>query len=1204
MKAVNKNTLREVKKTKSKFMSIFTICAIGVGFFSGVRATGNDMIISADNYYDSHELFDLRVVSTFGLTDNDAEAVRKEENVDHVYTSKYTDLGMYIDGNEYLTRVYSWNNNEVNIIDLLDGRFPEKDNECILNINKLRSELNIGETVKLEDLTGAEEFPLKYKEYTIAGFYETPMYISMTQRGSTTIGDGAIDAFMYVTEDNFTQDVYTELYVKSDQLKEMSSYSGDYEKIRDEISDKLEELGIKQSEIRYDEVVGSALREIEDGEEELAKAKEDGRKELDDARDTLIDAKRQISDGEKELADAKATIEDGKIQIADAEKQLADAKKEISDGRLELIENKQKLDDAEKTLSESKRQIDEGRQQLSQAKSQLDASKKQLDDAQKEIDANKEAIEAGKQQLSEAKNTLAEKKAEYEAGYEQYQYGLEQYNQGYDQLVQGEEQLAAAELIYGSDAPEIIQQKEQLEQVRAQLEQTKTVLDETAVQLEQAKALLDAGEKEIADNEQILADGEQQIEAAQQQLDEGLKQYNEGFAEYEKNYVEFTEGQAQYLEGYSEYVSGLEQYNDGLNKIQEAERQYNEGIAELADKKQELEDGEREYEEGLADLEQAKLDYEQGLKDYEDGEKEFEKEIADAERELEEAREKIADAGNAKWYVFTRDDNVGYSEYESNSHRIDKIAMIFPIFFLLVAALVCLTTMSRMVEEQRTQIGTLKALGYTNAAVMKHYMLYAISAAAVGSVLGAIVGMYIFPWVIIFAYSMMYNIRNIYFQLSMGNMLLSAGSMVAAIAVTVFFSCKKVLSENPAELMRPKAPKSGKRVLLERISFIWNKMSFFAKVSARNLFRYKRRMFMTIIGIAGCTALSLTGFGLKDSISDVVNLQYNEIYNYSGYLAYDNEIASGEVQEIINSLMDYNSGTEYTKAVIKQYSLQNGSDSAQCYVTAVEDSEIFGEMVDLHDRKTKEKVSLNDGAVITEKLAKLLKVKTGDAIQINISDGVSKTVKIGGITEHYASHYLYLTEEQYKEVFNYSPEYNIIYFTNGITDNEEQRDEFSEKMMGTEGVLSVMLNSGIAENFKETVKILDLVIFVLIVSAGALAFVVLYNLTNVNITERIREIATLKVLGFYDREVSNYVFRENILLSVMGAVVGLLLGTALCLFVIETAELDEIMFGRYIHPLSYIYSFIITVIFSLIVNFIMTGILKKISMVESLKSIE
>ncbi len=1204
MKAVNKNTFREVKKTKSKFISIFTICAIGVGFFSGVRATGNDMIISADNYYDSHELFDLRVVSTFGLTDNDADAVANEENIDRVYTSKYTDLAMYIDGNEYLTRVYSWNDNEVNKVDILEGRLPEKEDECIVNINKLRSEFSIGEKVRLEDLTDAEEFPLKYNEYTVVGFYETPMYISMTQRGSTTIGDGAIDAFICVFEENFTQDVYTELYVKSDKLKDMSSYSEEYENLRDEIAGKLEELGIQRSDIRYDEVVGSALREIEDGEKEIAEAKEDGRKELDEARDKLIDAKRQISDGEKELADAKTTIEDGKIQIADAEKLLEDAKKELADGRAELAENKIKIEDAEKTLSDSKRKLDEGQQQLSQAKSQLDASKKQLDKAQKEIDSNKSDVEAGKQQLEAAKDMLSEYKAEYEAGYEQYQYGLNQYNQGCEQLKQGEEQLAAAELIYGSDAPEIIAQKQALEENRVKLEQTKAVLDETNAKLEQAKAQIEAGEKEISENEQIIAAGEIQIEAAQKQVDDALKQYNEGFSEYEKNYVEFTKGQAQYLEGYREYVSGLEQYDEGLKKFQEAEKQYNDGIAELAEKKKELEDGEKEYEDGIAELEQAKIDYKQGLKDYEDGEKEFEKEIADAERELQDARDKIADVGNAKWYVFTRDDNVGYSEYESNSHRIDRIAMIFPIFFLLVAALVCLTTMSRMVEEQRTQIGTLKALGYTNAAVMKHYMLYAVTAAAAGSIIGAVIGMYIFPWVIIFAYSMMYNISDIYFQLSPWNMLLSAGSMVAAIAVTVFFSCKKVLSENPAELMRPKAPKSGKRVLLEKISFIWNKMSFFAKVSARNLFRYKRRMFMTIIGIAGCTALSLTGFGLKDSISDVVNLQYNEIYNYSGYLAYDSEISPSEADNIIKSLIDYNPETQYTKAVIKQYNLVNGSDSVQCYVSAVEDSGVFENMVDLHDRKSGEKITLGGGAVITEKLAKLLNAKAGDEIKINISDGVSKTVKIGGITEHYASHYLYLTEEQYKEVFNYSPEYNIIYFTNGITDNEEQQNEFSEKMMATEGVLSVMLNSGIAENFKDTVKILDLVIFVLIVSAGALAFVVLYNLTNVNITERIREIATLKVLGFYDREVSNYVFRENILLSVMGALAGLLLGTALCLFVIETAELDEIMFGRYIHPLSYVYSFVITVIFSLIVNFIMTGILKKISMVESLKSIE
>ena len=526
------------------------------------------------------------------------------------------------------------------------------------------------------------------------------------------------------------------------------------------------------------------------------------------------------------------------------------------------------------------------------------------------------------------------------------------------------------------------------------------------------------------------------------------------------------------------------------------------------------------------------------------------------------------------------------------------------MFFLLVAGLVCLTTMSRMVEEQRTQVGTLKALGYSNGAIMRHYMTYAVSGAAVGGVVGAIGGCFLFPSVIVYAYSMMYNIVGIHYLFTPENMIVSIGSMVLAIAATVFFSCNKALQETPASLMRPKAPKAGKRVLIERIPPLWNHMNFFAKVSGRNLFRYKRRMFMTVVGIAGCTALSLTGFGLKDSISDIVNLQYDEIYKYSGYMAYDEDIKPSELSSIYDTLLNYDENTAYTRALIKQYGTEFSGNNVQVYVTAVEDTELFEQFIDLHERISREKLTLTGGAVITEKAAKLLNAKQGDEITLQISDGVNKKVKIAGITEQYTSHYLYLSEDLYKEIFGGEPYYNMIYFDNGISRDKDVQNGFTEHMLKNDNVLAVIMNASSLSSVHETLQIMDLVTVVLIVSAAALAFVVLYNLTNVNITERIREIATLKVLGFYDVEVSSYVFRENIILSMMGGVVGMFLGYALCMFVIQTAEIDEVMFGRSIHFPSYIWALLVTVAFSLIVNLIMTTVLKKISMVESLKSVE
>lgn len=1103
MKAANKNTMREITKTKSRFLSILLICAIGVGFFSGVRAASGDMRVSADDYYDSHNLFDLRVVSTFGLTDGDLEAIESIDGVDGAYVSRYTDLSMYCGEKEYITRVYSETPEEINRIDISEGRIPQAEDEAIVD-GTFGANISIGDTVTLEDPTDADEFPLKRREYTIVGMYHTPMFIDKTHRGSTNIGDGVIDSLMIVSGEQFTQEPYTEIYIRSDKLKDEKSYSNEYERLRDEISEKLETLGEERSEIRYGEVLGDALQEIEDGETELADAKADGQKELDDALKKLEDAKQQIADGEKELEDAKAKLDDAKPQLDDAEKQFSDARKQLDDAKAELDKNKPVLDEAKETLDASLKEITDGETQLAQAKTQLDETAKQLAEA--------------------------------------------------------EQQLAA--------------QKAQLEQLGAMMPPEQ------------------------------LAAAREQIAAAETQLTQGKAMYEAGLAEYNENAKRISDGRAAYESGLAEYQAGLAEYNAGLEKYNSGEADYQSGFAEFQTKKAEYENGVTEYNKGVEDIEQAKKDYAQGEKDYEDGKSEFETKIADAEKELADAREKIADAGEAKWYVFTRDDNSGYSEYDSNAERISRIAAIFPVFFLLVAGLVCLTTMSRMVEEQRTQIGTLKALGYSRGAIMRHYMTYAVTAALIGGILGAIGGCFLFPGVIVFAYSMMYRIVDIHFMFAADNLILSIGSMTLAIAATVYFSCGKALKETPASLMRPKAPKAGKRIFLEKIPFIWNKMNFFAKVSARNLIRYKRRMIMTIVGIAGCTALSLTGFGLKNSINDIVDLQYNDIYRYSGYAAFDEDIKPSELESVYKSLTDYEPDTDYTRALIKQYDLEFSGNTVPCYITAAEDSELFGTFVDMRERVSRKPLSMSGGAVITEKAAKLLGAKTGDEITVKVSEGDNKKVTISGITEQYTGHYLYLSESLYEETFGQAPKYNMVYFNNGISRDDDVQEKFTAHLLENENILAVIMNASSLASIFDTLKIMDLVVLVLIASAAALAFVVLYNLTNVNITERIREIATLKVLGFYDLEVSSYVFRESIVLSLVGALAGLGLGYALCMFVITTAELDEMMFGRNIHATSYLLAFLVTAAFSLIVNLIMTKVLKKVSMVESLKSVE
>lgn len=1204
MNTASKNTLREITKSKSRFLSILLICAIGVGFFSGVRATGGDMIKSADVYFDEHNMFDLRVLSTFGLTDTDLEVIKEIDGVDGAYASKYTDLAMYVNDVELLTRVYSKTPDEINTIEIYEGRAPEADDEAIINYYSFNYGVEVGGTVTLADITNADEFPLKYKEYKIVGKYHTPLFVSTTGRGSTNIGDGALDALMIVPEEHFVQEPYTEIYIKSEKLQNAVSYSDEYNKLREEISERLEKLGEDRSEERYNEVLGEAQEKIANGEEELERARAEGQEKLDDAKSQLDDAKIQIEDGQKELDEAKAKIDEATPQIEEAQKKIDEGQAQVNSAKAQLDQTKAPLDAAKAELDKSKEQLDEGQAQLDAAREQLEEASKELAAAEVEIAQKRAELNSGKASIETAKAVIAAGKDMTEKYISRYETAKSAYNTAEAQLKRAEQDLARAEAIYGEYSTIAITYRGILETAKTALVIAETAMNQAKNELDDNQSRLEEAEKTIKENEKKIEEGEPLLEKAEKDIAAARAEYQSGLSEYTDNASKIAAAQVEYQSGLAQYNIGKAQYDAGYQQYLQGKAEFDAGYNEFAAKKAEYDDGVRQYEEGLEALEDAKAKYEQGLIDYEDGKYEYEIKIADAERELSDAKEKIASAGNAQWYIFTRDDNAGYSEYNSNAQRIDKIAAIFPLFFLLVAGLVCLTTMSRMVEEQRTQIGTLKALGYSRRAIMRHYMVYAATAALTGSILGAAGGCFLFPGVIMFAYSMMYHMGAHYFVFAPDNLILSIGSMVLSIMLMVYFSCNKALKETPSSLMRPKAPKAGKRIFLEKMPFVWSKMNFFAKVSARNLIRYKRRMFMTIVGIAGCTALSLTGFGLKDSIMDVADMQYNDIYRYSGYAAFSDNIKLSELESIYTTLTDYNEDTDYTRALIKQYDFEFSGNNMQCYLTAVEDYELFETFVDMRERISGRKITMSDGAVITEKAAKILGAKEGDEITIKVSEGVNRKIKIAAITENYVSHYVYLTEDLYKDILGQSPKYNMVYFSNGIERDDDVQAKFTEHMLENKNVLAVIMNAASLNNIHDTLKIMDLVVLVLIVSAAALAFVVLYNLTNVNITERIREIATLKVLGFYDLEVSSYVFRESIILSMMGAVVGLFLGSALCMFIVTTAEVDEVMFGRSIHAISYLWAFLVTAAFSVAVNLIMTRVLKKVSMVESLKSVE
>lgn len=546
-----------------------------------------------------------------------------------------------------------------------------------------------------------------------------------------------------------------------------------------------------------------------------------------------------------------------------------------------------------------------------------------------------------------------------------------------------------------------------------------------------------------------------------------------------------------------------------------------------------------------------------------------------------------------------------YSGFGENAERLGAIGRVFPVLFFLVAALISLTSMTRMVEEQRTSIGTMKALGYGKFAIASKYLGYAFLATIGGSIVGVLAGEKILPYIIVYAYGILYrHLPVILVPYDWGYGIMASGAAVFCTMFATFMACFRELAAQPAELMRPPAPKSGRRVLMERIRFLWRHLSFIWKSTIRNLMRYKKRFFMTVFGIGGCMALMLVGFGLKDSCYEIAELQYSEIQMYDGSIYLEEDVTDAQRGQIEEALDDEALIDRHINVNMQNITLVKGKKERSVYECVFEDSESVKEFVDFHNRKTKEEYVLTDGgAIVSEKTAKLLEVSEGDVVCIKDEDEGNREVKVSHICENYMGHYMYLTPAYYRDVYGKEAEYNSILFAAGNAD-KEKLEKCGRRLLEEEGILSVGYTHDIEKQLDDMLKSLNLVIVVLIVSAGMLAFVVLYNLNTVNIAERKRELATLKVLGFYDGEVAQYVYRENMILTLIGAAVGSGLGNMLHRFIIETVEVDSAMFGRQINVPSYMYSLILTIAFSFLINGGMYFKLKKIDMVESLKSVE
>ena len=1036
-----------------------------------------------------------------------------------------------------------------------------------------------------------------------------------------------------------------------DALKEAEKELKDGEK---ELKDGKKEL--KDGEKEF----ADAKKEVEDGEKELADAK----KKIEDGKKELADGKKKISDGQEQLETAKNQAADGQSQLNAAKEKISAGWTEfyanqdkVDAGQEELFAAKEELAKGKETIAEGKKLLEEQKKNLEDKQKEIEAGKAAIPAAREELNTQKQmceeglkAVEAGEAELSKGEAALF--------GLKEQLSGLtSQYDSLHTELENVKAQLSTVRRRYeeavnsGTAAEEelnallnqisVLEEKEgslsvQAETLRSQVETLKATVTETEQTITaqkqtfaQKRAELEGALSEISSGLISLEEKEQQLMQAENQIQAGQKEIEKGFAELKKqeeklpaaeeeiskNEKLLEESQKQLdaaektlSEGQSELDAQAEKLAAAWSQISESEKTLSEGQAEIAANEKKISDGEKEIEENEKKLSDGKKEIKENEKKLEDARKEIEdgeKELADGKKEYEDAKKEIEELEEPEWLITDRNDLPEYSDYGDNADRIRNIGQVFPVIFFLVAALISLTTMTRMVEDQRTQIGTLKALGYSKFAIMSKYINYALLATVGGSICGVLIGEKVLPYIIISAYGIMYHNMASNLQIHY-EFTYAVTASVAAVVCTLgatLFSCYRELSETPASLMRPPAPKEGKRVLLERITFFWKHLSFSWKSTLRNLFRYKKRLFMTIFGIAGSMALMLVGFGIQDSIMDIALRQYSKLQHYDGTIISDEDAGKKEREKLEKFLQEDERISRYTDVQFTKMETPAGKSNLSVYVYVPENLENFKEDVTLQNRRTKEQYELSDaGAAISEKTAKLAGLSVGDMITL-IQDNKPYQVKVDLITENYMGHYIYMTPKVYEEAFHKKPDFENIIFT--VKDEaKENMEQVGNEILEFPAALSISYTSSLADQLDRMLSTLGTVIVVLIVSAGMLAFVVLYNLNNINITERQRELATLKVLGFYDQEVSQYVFRENVLLTIIGVIAGAAFGILLHRYVITTVEVDAVMFGRNIKPLSFLYSALFTCGFSVFVNMVMHFKLKKIDMVESLKSVE
>lgn len=1114
-KSLLKDSIRQIKNTFKRFLSILLIVLLGVGFFAGMQATSPDMKEAIDEYFDAQNMMDIEVISTLGLTYDDINALKNIEGVSQVNPAYSFDASINTDKKDIVIKIESIPE-DINKITLLDGKLPDNSDECVVEEGFLSgTQYNIGEYItinpeKMEtsvlnseedasedtDKNSSEEVSVvKNNKIKIVGTVKSPQYISRS-RGTSKLGSGTVNYYMYIPKENINMSVYTVAYVTADGAIELETYNEKYDELISNIKDKIEEISEERKQTRYEEIVNEATEKLNDAQNKYNEEKKKAEDELTDAENKINYAKEQVSSGEEELARNKKKAQ---TEFANADKQIQDAENQIAETK-EQLNNKRA----------------EAEEKINNAQAQLD--------------------------------TLKSTKEQYDI---------------------------------------LLSQKAELEKQISTIDEALKLLNQDAVTNAEEIRELTAQKNPLAESLNKINYAINTIEVAL--LKQGIQANNLS------NTISEIEAQIS---------SGKQELVNAENQISDAEIELEKNKTELANTKKATN---RQLEKAEIQLEEARAEIEENEIKLQDAKSEAEEKLDEAQQKLNDARTQISKIKKPTWYILDRNSNYGYVEYIQDTDRIANISKVFPAVFFIVAALISLTSMSRMIEEQRVQIGTLKALGYNKIDISIKYIIYALLATMIGGIIGMSIGFYLIPNIIWSMYEMMYTLPEVQlkYRLNIGLIGLIF-ALICTLGATIY-TCINQLKEKPANLMLPRAPKPGKRILLEKIKFIWSRFKFTQKVTARNIFRYKKKFLMTIIGVAGCTALIVAGFSIRDSVSQMIPKQYGEIFKYDGIITLNDDVTNSQIQDEIEKIGKEEIIDSTMSCYMKTAEITNIENSQTLNLVVINSNDNISNFINIRSRKNKTIYSLdNEKVIISEKIAKLLNIKVGDKITIKNTDNIEKDVIVGAISETYINHYIYMSSNLYNTLYgenSYKP--NTILIKEKENTEIDQEEKLGKTLLDNKDIASgVSFLSNTKDVFGEVMDKMQLVVYILIISAALLAFAVLYNLSNVNISERIKELATLKVLGFYNKEVFNYITKETRILTGIGIILGLVAGYFLGMYIIKTCELDMLMFVQEVKPMSFVYGFVITIIFAEIVNIAVKHTLKKISMADSLKSVD